>query len=141
MKKLLTLAVALCAYSAMASSWDHGKLKTLSAQVTNDSYQLYVGAYQVIGSFPTYRQRYAYEHIQFLYNSAHRFQQAAQGITWDHAADRVRQAYQKLDHDTLHARQTFNDLFGSWDHGQYDRLNRLLLSVEGAVSELRFHLP
>lgn len=144
MKKILGLAVALCALPQLATA-DHQKLEVVAQHVVVSAGQLYNGARRVIGYYPTYHQRYAFEHIGFLYNSARRFQSvlhAARSEARDHDHDQlISQAHRKLEHDAYYARETFDDLFHMRDHTDYARLNQLLTDIEYSVEEMHHHLP
>lgn len=142
MRNILGLAIALCALPRLASA-DHVKLEALSKQTVMAASQLYTDARRVIGNYPTYRQRYAFEHISFLHNSAHRFEGVLhQYEARDHQHDQlIRRAFQRLEHDAYYARSTFDDLFYGYDHIDYDHLDRLLTSIEYNIEELGHHLP
>ena len=144
MKKLIGLAIALSALSQMAFA-DHESLERLSRDLTRNASELYVGARQVIGYYPTYRQRYAFEHISFLHTSAHRFEQLVGGAAADdHGSDElIRWAYRRLEHDVYYARRTFNYLFDDFsdDHLAYGRLDQLLRNSEDLVRDIGRVLP
>ncbi len=136
MRKLLGLAVAIGTLQGVSIA-DHAQLSGLALELTRDSRALYSGARRVVGWYPTWRQRYALEHISFLSNSAHRLQytiQQGRAIN-DHAHDEaIHRAYRRVEHDTRHARETFGDLFRRYstnDHSaDYVYLDRLLSNCE-----------
>ena len=148
MKNLLLALVSICAFSVSAIA-DHGDLERQSAETSQQTRVLYFEAQQVVGYYPTYHQRYALEHIQFMDRSALRLLQTirmamrseANGAR-DHAHDNlIRQAYSRLEHDAYYARSTFDNLFVGRDHASYERLDRILDNVEHLIREMRFNLP
>ncbi len=152
MKRLIGLAIALGISQQMAVA-DHAQLRTLSRQLSVDATRLVTAAREVIGYYPTYRQRYAYEHVSFLHNSAHRFERIVltEGPADDHAHDQlIVRAYRQLERDTYYARSTLGDLFaccadseGSGvtdDHSSAD-LGQMLSSCERLVQDIYRNLP
>lgn len=110
MKKLMTIMLALGAFGQLALA-DHARLTALSAELTIETTELVQRARRVVGIYPSYRQRYALEHIRFFRNSALQFERAvyqSESIN-DHAA--MERAYQRLLNDAFHARQTFRNLY------------------------------
>lgn len=141
MKATLVLLLALAPAIALA---DHSKLKSETDSLVRGSEMLEREARRVVGYYPTYNQRYAYEHIQFLRRSAARFKFALQDLeSRDHSA--IRRAYFRLERDSFYARDTFEDLFENfqtWDHDHpdFDRLNRILIQIEDRVREVGHHV-
>ena len=139
MKKLLVLVVAISTMQSVSFA-DHAQLSGLALQLTRDSGALYSGARRVVGWYPTWRQRYALEHISFLNASSRRLQytiQQSPAIN-DHAHDEaIHRAYRKVEYDVLNARETFGDLFRRYptnDHSaDYVYLDRLLSHCENVV--------
>ena len=150
MNKLSGLFMSVCVVGNLALA-DHGNLLNLSTELTRDVSELYQGARRVIGPRPTWRQWYAFEHISFLHNSAHRFDNLVKrrNLINDHDHDmKIRRAYRDLEHDVYYARQTFSDLFrrefegDTNDHSDYLRLDRLLRNCEDLVQrQIPQHLP
>lgn len=152
MKQLIGLAIALGMAQQMALA-DHAQLQTLSQQLTIDASRLVNGARQVIGYYPTYRQRYAYEHVAFLHNSAHRFERIVftEGPADDHAHDQlIVRAYRRLERDAYNARATFRDLFYPYANGDEPEatddhpgngLEQLLASCERLIQDIYTYLP
>lgn len=148
MKNLLVVLVSICAFSVGALA-DHANLERQSAEASQQTRVLYYEARQVVGIYPTYHQKYALEHIQFLDRSAIRLLQTIrmsmrneESGARDHAHDNlIRQAFNRLEHDALYARSTFDNLFVARDHASYDRLDLILDNVEHLIREMRFNLP
>ncbi len=147
---------------------DHATLRRLAQEMGQAATNLYTGSQQVMGPYPNYWQRYAYEHISFFHNSAHRFERVL-GVrgevdTRDHASD-IRAAFQQLSHDLHHARETFPNLFygvslssrnGSddfespeftstnvitRDHPQFGKLEGYLRYAESLIPQIQNQLP
>ena len=151
MKYLMAMVLALSAFSANVQA-DHGKLRTLSRQLGVEGTRLQQEARRVIGNYPTYRQRYAYEHVTFAHNSSHRFEDIVfnggmEVSLDDHAHDQlITRAYRQLESDFFNARKTFPDLFGlvadvTDDHPTGSPLDKILLNCEAIQREIYKNLP
>lgn len=166
MKLLIGLVAGLMGLQQVAVA-DHATLERLAREMGTVGTNLYYGARQVIGPRPTYRQRYAFEHVSFFHNSAHRFERVL-GVreevdARDHASD-IRYAFQQLDYDLYNARKTFPDLFYgvffsnlneqdaisevpsasdivTRDHPQFGKLEGYLRYAESLIPQIRNNLP
>jgi len=160
MKLLIGLVAGLMGLQQVAIA-DHATLEKLAREMGTTGTNLYYGARQVIGPRPTYRQRYAFEHVSFFHNAAHRFEQVvgARGEvdSRDHASD-VNYAFRQLDYDLYNARKTFPDLFYgvffsnlnesaaasdivTRDHPQFGKLEGYLRYAESLLPQIRNNLP
>lgn len=145
MKRLLFSMVSICALTGAFA--DHAQLESLTNEVAVDTRQLRIAARNVIGYYPTYRQRYAYEHIMFLENAAKRFQSAVQSGADDHS--QITSAYHRLERDAYYARYTFEDLFRYYrddvtddhSHPNFAPMDNLLRKIEKHIGEISPNLP
>jgi len=167
MKLLLGLVAGLMGLQQVAIA-DHATLERLAREMGTTGTNLYYGARQVLGPYPTYKQRYAFEHVSFFHNAAHRFERVVgareESTSRDHASD-VQYAFRQLDYDLYNARKTFPDLFygvvfseltsdGSElsevastsdivtrDHPQFGKLEGYLRYAESLIPQIRNNLP
>ena len=143
MRSAAWLALVFLAIGPLARA-DHKQLPELSRRLGIETTNLARGARSVIGTYPTYRQRYAYEHISFFHSVSHRFERIVAGLREDrdHASD-VRAAFQRLERDAYLARSTFLDLFysSSDDHPSLKPLEQMLANSEALVKEIGNNLP
>ena len=148
MKMITGLIVGLMGLSQVSLA-DHASLQRLAREMGLAGTNLYTNARPVLGPRPTYRQRYAFEHISFFHNSAHRFERvvgARLDMQDDHASD-IRYAFRQLESDLYHARQTFLDLFYGErtdmtdDHPSLGNLERYLQYAESLIPQIQYNLP
>lgn len=148
MKRLMGLVlIAVCVLPQVVRAegdYDHVQLKQLAARLGAQASRLYDGARRVIGVYPLQSQKYAFEHVSFFHNSAHRFEHVVQSavvedLERDHTA--IGTAYRKLEHDVFYARQTFEDLFLDRDHVVHAQLDALLSDCEALVRQIGNDLP
>lgn len=148
MRYLFGLLVASSLWQTPALA-EHGELRALSRQLSIEASALLEGARAVVGSFPSYRQRYAFEHVSFFHASAHRFEYTVwnEGPGDSHPRDPIIVgAFRRLERDLFNARQTFADLFGPFsdstdNHPMEAGLFQRLASCERLVQEIFRNLP